>query len=67
MEKPATIRYHDTKEQIVDIINKSKLPAFILVSIVEKIYADLLELEKQELEEAEKIYKYKEAVKCNLQ
>ena len=59
MEKPITMTIEETKRDIVGIINNSKLPTFILETIIKDIYVEVNQiatqqanLEKQKYEEA---------------
>jgi len=59
--KPAIIKFKETEQRLIEIINNSGLPAFILVSMVEKILVKLQELEQQDLQkETEEYNKSKE-------
>ena len=59
MEKPITMTIEETRKTIVDTINNSKLPAFILENIIKDIYIEINQmaiqqanLEKQKYEES---------------
>ena len=59
MEKPITMTIEETRKTIVDTINNSKLPAFILENIIKDIYMEINQmaiqqanLEKQKYEES---------------
>lgn len=56
MDKPIILVARETEEGIVKIINNSKLPAFILRNIVEKVYEQLCKIEVEQYEEAKKTY-----------
>lgn len=49
IEKPTILKIKEVEEEIVKIINNSKLPAFILKPIIEKILRQIEILEEQEL------------------
>ena len=48
------------EEKLVDLINTSNLPAFILKPIIKELFEQLNVLEQQQLEQAQKIKKDKE-------
>ena len=54
MNKPFTIQVQETEQKIVEDINNSQLPAYVLKTILQNIYKQLEELETQEIQ------KYKE-------
>ena len=59
MEKPFSIKIREIKEQIVEIINNSKMPVYILIKLFQDIcneleQYDMLEIQKYENEEKEK-------------
>lgn len=56
MEKPTIIKLKETEQQIVDVINKCEIPAFVLKPTIEKILMQLELLEKQEYETELKKY-----------
>lgn len=49
IEKPTILKIKEAEKEIVKIINNSKLPAFILKPIIEKILRQIEILEEQEL------------------
>ena len=49
MDKPIILKIKDTEESIINTINKSELPAFLLRPIVEKIFNQLVQNEKNEV------------------
>lgn len=49
IEKPTILKIKEAEEEIIKIINNSKLPAFILKPIIEKILRQIEILEEQEL------------------
>jgi len=59
MEKPFSIKIREIKEQIVEIINNSKMPSYVLIKVFEDICKeleqyDLVEIQNYENEEKEK-------------
>ena len=48
MEKPMSLVVKETKEEIVNIINEKKLPAFILEPIVKEVYEAVLQAKEVE-------------------
>lgn len=58
MQKPLTVMQQETVQKVVDIVNDSGLPAFILVSIFESVTEELRQLAerqyKSDLEQYEK-------------
>lgn len=44
----------DFEEKLVDIVNKSNLPAFILKPIIKDLFDELNILDQQQLEQAQK-------------
>lgn len=56
-KKPFTLILEDTETQLAEIMNKSNLPVFCLKKILEDLYNQLEQIDKQE------ILKYKENIK----
>lgn len=50
MDKPATLLQRDFKDNLVKIINESKLPAFVLVPILEQALAEVRDIEEKQYE-----------------
>ena len=50
MEKPFTLIVQDTEEKIIKILNESKIPAFVLKNILQNLFNQLSEIEKNEVE-----------------
>ena len=50
MEKPATLLQREFKDNLVKIINESKLPAFVLVPILEQALAEVRDIEEKQYE-----------------
>lgn len=49
MEKPFTIRIKEFSEKLIEEINSSKLPVYVLKSEIEKIYAELNRIDEEEI------------------
>lgn len=49
MEKPFTIRIKELEEKLIEEINSSKLPVYILKNEIEKIYAELNRIDDEEI------------------
>lgn len=56
MEKPINLKALDLENGVVKLLNDSKLPAFIIKPILERIMNQVLNLEKMQLENAQKEY-----------
>lgn len=67
MNKPFTLQVQETEEQLVNAINKSNLPAYVLKQILKELYQQVEQLEINEIEtynqEQEKKPKKKESDK----
>lgn len=50
MDKPATLLQREFKDNLVKIINESKLPAFVLVPILEQALAEVKEIDEKQYE-----------------
>lgn len=50
MDKPATLLQREFKDNLVKIINESKLPAFVLVPIMEQALAEVKDIEQKQYE-----------------
>lgn len=51
MDKPFTLKIQETEKKIVEIINSSQFPAFVLKQILQGIYN---EIDKVDMEEIQK-------------
>lgn len=60
MNKPITLQVEEFKQKIVQLINNSKLPAFIIRPIIIDINNQLVQLEQAQYEADLKEYKEKE-------
>lgn len=60
MQKPITIIREELKNNIVELINNSNLPAFIVGDVVEKILFECRKLEQQQYEQDKKTYEAQE-------
>lgn len=49
MEKPFTLKVQETEQKIVEIINHSELPAYVLKIVLQNLYAQIETLENQEI------------------
>lgn len=49
MEKPFTIRIKEFSEKLIEEINSSKLPVYVLKTEIEKIYAELNRIGEEEI------------------
>ena len=49
MEKPFTIRIKEFSEKLIEDINSSKLPVYVLKTEIEKIYAELNRIDEEEI------------------
>ena len=57
MEKPTILKLKETEEKIIQIINSSDVPAFVLKPMIEKICRQLEILEEQEYLKEKENYK----------
>lgn len=60
MQKPITIIREELRNNIVELINNSNLPAFIVGDVVEKILFECRKLEQQQYEQDKKTYEAQE-------
>lgn len=49
MNKPFSLIVQETEQGIVEIINKSQLPAYVLKKILQEIYAEVERVESEEM------------------
>lgn len=49
MEKPFTIRIKEFSEKLIELVNSSKLPVYVLKSEIEKVYAELNRIDDEEI------------------
>lgn len=49
MEKPFTIKIKEFSEKLIEEINSSKLPVYVLKNEIEKIYAELNRIDEEEI------------------
>ena len=54
------LKERETKEKLVDVINQSNLPAFILKPMLKDLFEQINQLEEQQYQEAVKIKNEKE-------
>lgn len=50
MNKPFTIQVQEVEQEIVNTINNSNLPAYVLKQIVKDIYQQISDVEQQEIQ-----------------
>lgn len=48
MDKPATILQREFRDKIVNAVNESNLPAFVLVPVLEQALAEVRQIEEQQ-------------------
>ena len=56
MQKPATLLQREFKDKIVDAINSSNLPAFVLAPVLEQALAEVKAIEEQQYEKDKAAY-----------
>ena len=49
MEKPFTIKINEFSENLIKLVNSSKLPAYVLKNEIEKVYAELNRVDEEEM------------------
>lgn len=49
-EKPVTLRQREFVDKIVNAINDSELPAFVIVPVLEQALAEVKQIEEQQYE-----------------
>ena len=49
MDKPLSLQVQETEKEVVEVINKSQLPAYVLKTILERIYNEIDKIEKEEI------------------
>lgn len=50
MNKPFTLQVQETQQEIINTINKSNLPAYVLKQILKELYQQIEQLEINEIE-----------------
>ena len=50
MDKPFSIIVQETEQEIINTINKSNLPAYVLKNIFKEIYQQLENIEQEEID-----------------
>lgn len=53
MEKPFRIKLKEIKEEIIEIINNSKMPAYVLIKLFEEICNELEQYDLNEIKKYE--------------
>ena len=61
MDKPFTLKVQETGKEVANILNKSQLPLFVLKTILQGIYAEMDDIDNEE------IRKYNEEIVEQLQ
>lgn len=56
MQKPTSMIVKETKEKIVNDLNESKLPMFVLEPIIKDIYEQIVQAKNQEYEMEKQAY-----------
>lgn len=49
MDKPLSLIVQEAEQGIVEIINKSQLPAYVLKKMLQEIYAEVERIESEEI------------------
>ena len=49
MDKPLTLRVQEIQSKVVEILNDSQLPAYVLKIIIEELYRQLENIEIEEI------------------
>lgn len=49
MNKPLSLMAQETEQEIVEIINKSQLPAYVLKKMLQEIYSEVERIESEEI------------------
>lgn len=49
MEKPFTIKINEFSENLIKLVNSSKLPVYALKNEIEKVYAELNRIDEEEI------------------
>ena len=60
MDKPLIIKLEEFESNLINLINRSELPAFILKEPMRNAYDSITTLAKKELEQAKKVYQESE-------
>lgn len=60
MDKPVTIVLHEFKDKIVQTINESGLPAFIIAPVLQQALAEIERIEEQQYIADKKAYESEE-------
>lgn len=56
MNKPITVAYEDCKKNIVDVVNQSGLPAFVIESILKDSLLEVRDIVRRQYEKDKKDY-----------
>lgn len=60
MNKPATLLHREFKNKIVEAINNSNLPAFVVASVLEGALSEVREIEEKQYEADKAAYEENE-------
>lgn len=63
MNKPFTLIVNDTKQGIVELLNTSQLPAYVIKQILQEIFIEAEKLEQEEIQKYNEKNKKKESDK----
>lgn len=61
MEKPFTIKVQEIEQEIIKIINKSELPAYVLKTMFQNIYNQIEMIDNEEMKKYAESLKEKES------
>lgn len=54
MEKPFILKVKETEDKIVENINNSQLPTYVLKTILQNLYNQIEQIEQKEIQEYER-------------
>ena len=63
MNKPFTLIVNDTKKGIVELLNTSQLPAYVIKQILQEIFMEAEKVEQEEIQKYNEKNKKKESDK----
>ena len=63
MSKPFTLQVQDTEKGIVELLNTSQLPTFVIKQILQDIFKEVEKIEQEEIRKYEEKNKKKESEK----
>ena len=47
MNKPISIVIHDTKEEIIEVINRNQMPASVMLLVIKDILSEIEKIDRQ--------------------